>query len=81
MIALIAGLLPLTGCVFARGQRYDHFTTPTPLEENKILILGFLGGREPWNNPHRNVRKLALKLRGQYPDTVRVETVEKKTGR
>ncbi|MBO0725387.1 MAG: hypothetical protein J2P52_07290 [Blastocatellia bacterium] len=81
LIALIAGLLPLTGCVFARGQRYDHFTTPTPLEENKILILGFLGGREPWNNPHRNVRKLALKLRGQYPDTVRVETVEKKTGR
>jgi len=78
LIALSAGLLPLTGCVFARGQRYHHFTTPTPLEENKILILGFLGGREPWNNPHRNVRKLALKLRAQYPDTIRVETVEDK---
>src|SRR5215510_15862622 len=68
LIALSAGLLPLTGCVFARGQRYHHFTTPTPLEENKILILGFLGGREPWDNPHRNVRKLALKLRAQYSD-------------
>jgi hypothetical protein len=78
LIALSAGLLPLTGCVFARGQRYHHFTTPTPLEENKILILGFLGGREPWNNPHRNVRKLALKLSAQYPDTIRVETVENK---
>jgi len=42
------------------------------------LILGFLGGREPWNNPHRNVRKLALKLRAQYPDTIPVETVENK---
>ncbi|HEX2492035.1 MAG TPA: hypothetical protein VHR27_21700 [Blastocatellia bacterium] len=78
LIALSAWLLPLTGCVLARGQRYHHFTTPTPLEENKILILGFLGGREPWNNPHRNVRKLALKLRAQYPDTTRVETVENK---
>lgn len=76
LIALSAGLLPLTGCVFARGQRYHHFNTSTPVEKNKVLILGFLGGREPWNNPHRNVRKLALKLRAQYPDTVRVETVE-----
>lgn len=76
LITLSAGLLPLTGCVFARGQRYNHFTTPTPVEENKVLILGFLGGREPWDNPHRNVRKLALKLRAQYPDKVRVETVE-----
>ena len=42
------------------------------------MILGFLGGREPWNNPHRNVGKLALKLRAQYPDTTRVETVENK---
>jgi hypothetical protein len=78
LIALSVGLLPLTGCVFARGQRYHHFTTPTPVEENKVLILGFLGGREPWNNPHRNVRKLALKLRAQYAGAVRVETVENK---
>jgi hypothetical protein len=63
LIALSAGLAPLTGCVFARGQRYNNFTTPTPVEEDKVLILGFLGGREPWDNPHRNVRKLALKLR------------------
>src|SRR5262245_47198291 len=76
LITLSAGLLPLAGCVFARGQRYNNFTTPTPVEENKVLILGFLGGREPWDNPHRNVRKLALKLRAQYPDKVRVETVE-----
>src|SRR5262245_64232809 len=78
LVALSAGLLPLTGCACARGQRYHHFTTPTPVEVNKVLILGFLGGREPWDNPRRNVRKLALKLRAQYPDTIRVETVENK---
>ncbi|MCI0388783.1 MAG: hypothetical protein MOB07_08470 [Acidobacteria bacterium] len=78
LIALSVGLLPLTGCVFVRGQRYHHFTTATPVEENKVLILGFLGGREPWDNPRRNVRRLALKLRAQYSNNVRVETVENK---
>ena len=77
LIALSAWLLPLTGCVLARGSVTITSQLRRP-EENKILILGFLGGREPWNNPHRNVRKLALKLRAQYPDTTRVETVENK---
>ncbi|MGH9934611.1 MAG: hypothetical protein ACREAM_00095 [Blastocatellia bacterium] len=76
LIALSIGLLPLTGCVFMRGQRYHHFTTATPVEENRVLILGFLGGREPWDNPHLNVRRLALKLRAQHANAVRVETVE-----
>ncbi|HKQ74592.1 MAG TPA: hypothetical protein VJ810_12950 [Blastocatellia bacterium] len=78
LIALSASLLTLTGCVFVRGQRYHHFTTATPVEDKHVLILGFLGGREPWDNPRRNVRRLALKLRSQYSNTVRVETVENK---
>ncbi len=78
LIALGSGLLSSSGCVFVRGQRYHHFTTRTPLKENQTLVLGFLGGRESWNNPRRNVRRLALKLRAQYPDAVQVETVENK---
>jgi hypothetical protein len=77
----LLSLCALTGCVFVRGQRYHHFTTPTPLEENRVLILGFLGGREPWDNPKRNVRRLALELREQYPAQVRVETVENRKRR
>lgn len=69
------GLL-LSGCVFVRGQQYLHFTTRTPLPEDRMLILGFLGGREPWDNPHRNVRKLALKLRAEWAAQVQVETIE-----
>ena len=75
---LAIGLLLSSGCVFVRGQRYHNFTTETPLEEKRVLVLGFLGGREHWNNPRRNVRKLALKLRAQHPDAVQVETVENK---
>jgi hypothetical protein len=77
-LLILLPVFPLQGCVFVRGQRYHHFTTPTPLAENRTLILGFLGGREPWDNPRRNVRRLALKLRAAYPDTVSVETVENK---
>jgi hypothetical protein len=80
-ILLLTTLICLSfhsGCVFARGQRYRHFATPTPLSQGQILILGFMGGREPWNNADRNVRKLALKLRAMNDPAVHVETVENK---
>ncbi|HXU35271.1 MAG TPA: hypothetical protein VN937_02840 [Blastocatellia bacterium] len=73
-----AGVLLLicsAGC-FGRGQRYRDFTTQTPLEQNEILILGFMGGREPWNNDKHCVRRLALELRSMNLPDVHVETVE-----
>ncbi len=74
------GVLLLVSCnaCLWRGQRYRHFITPTPLQENQILILGFMGGREPWNNNERSVRQLALKLRSMYSSDICVETVENK---
>ena len=66
------------GCIFPRGQRYRDFTTPTPLPQGQILIIGIMGGREPWNNDARNVRKLALKLRSMNDPETCVETVENK---
>ena len=65
-----------SSCIFPRGQRYRHFSTPTPLGQGQILVLGFMGGREPWNNDDRNVRKLALKLRSMNDPRILVETVE-----
>jgi len=77
LIALICLILQV-GCIFPRGQRYRHFTTPTPLPPGQILVLGFMGGREPWNNDERNVRKLALKLRSMNDHGMCIETVENK---
>lgn len=77
LITLICLMLH-SGCIFPRGQRYRCFTTPTPLPQGQILILGFMGGREPWNNDDRNVRKLALKLRSMTDPEICVETVENK---
>ncbi|MDE3200726.1 MAG: hypothetical protein KGN79_07375 [Acidobacteriota bacterium] len=38
-------------------------TTPAPLPAGSTLVIGFLGGYEPWNDPHRSVRQLVLQLR------------------
>ncbi len=50
----------------AFGQRLaDLRSTPCPLPPGSTLVVGFLGGFEPWNDNHRSVRKLVLKLRQQ----------------
>lgn len=69
------------GGAAARGQRYQDFTTPTPLGEGHLLIIGFMGGRESWDNHRRGVRKLALRLRAMGLPGVHVETVENKKRR
>lgn len=65
----------------AYGQRYQDFTTTTPLREGHVLVIGFMGGRESWDNRKRGVRKLALKLRAMNLPGVHVETVENKRRR
>ncbi len=58
------------------AQRYQDFSTMTPISEGHILIIGFLGGRESWNNQKQSVRKMALKIRAMSLSEVHVETVE-----
>lgn len=56
-----------------RGQSFADFKTPLPLAPGSTLVLGFLGGWERWDDPHRGVRKLAMELRGRrgvYAETV-----------
>lgn len=78
LLSILIFLIFHSGCIFPRGQRYRHFSTPTPLGQRQILVLGFMGGREPWNNDDRSVRKLALKLRSMNDPRILVETVENK---
>lgn len=69
------------GSELAHAQRYQDFSTKTPLSEGHLLIIGFLGGREPWDNQKQSVRKMALKLRALSLSEVHVETVENKNRR
>lgn len=74
-VVLLAVVLTLLVFFSDNGQRYEHFTTPTPLPPGHTLVLGFMGGRRPWNDDREGTRKLALKLRAMNLPGVYVETV------
>ena len=79
--AVVIYLVLLTGNTLVVAQRYQDFITNTPLNENHVLIIGFMGGRESWDNDERGVRKLALRLRTMNLPGVHVETIENKKRR
>jgi hypothetical protein len=72
MLWLILSACSLMVC----AQRYQDFSTKTPLSEGEVLVIGFMGGRESWDNQTQGVRKMALKLRAMNLSTVHVETIE-----
>jgi hypothetical protein len=76
LAALLIVVAFQTGCASIRGQQYHHFSTPTPLEDNQTLILGFLGGRENWDDASRGVRQLAKKIDAMNVSEVHIETLE-----
>lgn len=47
----------------APGQRMADLHVPAPLPSGNVLVLGFLGGLERWDDEHRSVRQLMLRLR------------------
>lgn len=72
--ALAASVLLAIPCAAEKRIRRADILAPAPLPEGSVLVVGFLGAWEQWDNPKRSVRKLALRLRdGAGPD-VFVET-------
>ena len=68
--ALVAALLC---CRAANAQRLSDLTTPVPIPPGATLVIGFLGGFEPWNDAHRSIRQLVLRLRhrpGVYAESI-----------
>jgi len=60
-------------CAVLRAQRLADMTTPTPLPPGATLVIGILGGYEPWNDEHRSIRQLTIKLRkrpGVYAESI-----------
>ena len=57
----------------SNAQRASQIITPTPLPPGSTLVVGFLGGYDRWNDHHRSVRQLILKLRerpGVYAESI-----------
>ncbi|MBI2689235.1 MAG: hypothetical protein HYX27_23270 [Acidobacteria bacterium] len=59
----VVGCLALAIC--ALGQSLPEVTIACPAPEGSRIAIGFLGALERWDDPHRSVRKLAVRLREQ----------------
>jgi len=62
---LPAALLLAAVCSGAPRGRFDRcdWPAPVPLPPGSMVIVGFLGGWERWDDGRRSVRRLALRLR------------------
>lgn len=59
------------------AQKRDEVALDAPLADGEALIVGFLGGRNAWNDDRRGVRRLALELRREADECdCRVVTIE-----
>jgi len=56
---LLPSLLLASAC---SGIRMEDIQTPRPLPDRSCLVVGFLGGRDAWDDETKGVRKLALEL-------------------
>jgi hypothetical protein len=75
MTAIVLLSLP-TGCAYLTEQQHFHLSTPTPLNDDHTLVIGFLGGRQRWDDDSRGVRQLAVKLDEMNLPAVEVETFQ-----
>ncbi len=56
-----------------RAQNGADLETPTPIPAGSTLVIGFLGGVDRWNDVHKSVRQITLKLRempGVYAESI-----------
>ena len=56
-------LLVASGC--GGGIQIADVEIPSPVPEDSCLVIGFLGGRDAWNDSSKGVRQLALELRAE----------------
>lgn len=65
-----------TGCAYLTEQQHFHLSTPTPLNDDHTLVIGFLGGRQRWDDESRGARQLAVRLDEMNIPKVEVETFQ-----
>ena len=68
-----AVIMAVVCCPVLWAQRFSDLEAPTPLPPGSTLVIGFLGGFDRWNDAHKSVRQLTLKLRetpGVYAESI-----------
>ena len=66
-------LVLVTGLASCAGITVADLSTPAPAPDGACVVVGFLGGRDSWDDADKGIRKLALELRdparGVYVET------------
>jgi hypothetical protein len=52
----------------------NDFQMPRPVPPGSVIVVGFLGGFEHWDDPQRGVRRVALDIRDRKLHGVYIET-------
>jgi len=79
---LVFALLAVTLCLLLplsadhKNQVFSDFTIPMPLKAGDTLVIGIVGGWQPWDAKERIVRRIALRVRESNLPNTYVETVE-----
>ena len=47
------------------AQSLSELSSPKDIPSGSVVVVGFLGGYDRWNDPHRGVRKVVLRLRSR----------------
>ena len=77
IVSLALALSLLAGNLHAAHKLHrKDIRAPVPLPRGSLLVVGFLGGWEDWDNDRRSVRKLALRLREKSLPGVYAETAD-----
>lgn len=73
LVMFLTAALPLVAD--SKNQVFSDFSTPLPLKQGDVLVLGIVGGWERWD-AERIVRRAALRVREEGLPGVYAETVE-----
>lgn len=74
-LAVAILLLSCLGHAAPRGRfERSDWSAPVPLPRGSMVVVGFLGAWERWDDERRSVRQLALRLREKAPAHLHVET-------
>ncbi len=65
VFGISAVVLLLCLAIGCGGIRIEDIEAPRPVPESSCLIVGFLGGRDAWDDETKGVRQMALRLEGE----------------
>lgn len=75
-LSIVVVLIPVWLAMCSHAQSLRDLKLPMPIPENDVLVIGFMGGRDSWDNREVGAGHLAVRLRQRQVPGLHVVTVE-----